>query len=177
MITYARKRSVTSRMQCKESVILLSCLWILGLVCGLYFVSSADSLLFEPFYVASFNRTSIFGILVVTLLPIAVSAIAAYFSVPVLIYALCIFKAFCFSTVLCGVVLVFGYSGWLIRFLLVFSESFMVGLLFWLWYNILSSERNTVHRDLLISTAIAAAIGTVDYFLVSPYLAVLMHYS
>lgn len=177
MISYARKRFVTSRIQCKESVILLSFLWLIGLVCGLYFASSLDYSLFEPFYVASYTRPSFSGILVVTILPIAVTAIAAYFSAPVLIYTLCIFKAFSFSFGLCGVISVFGYSGWLIRLLLLFSDSCMAVLLLWLWCRILSLKHYTVHRDLLICTAISAAVGTVDYFLVSPYLEILMHYS
>lgn len=177
MISYARKRLVSTRIQCKESVILLSVLWTLGLVCGLYFVSSTDSLLLESIYMAASARPSFFGILVITLFPIAISAVSVYSSASVLIYLFCVLKAFCFSFVLCGVISVFGYSGWLIRSLLLFSDSCMVVLLFWLWYRILLSKRNTVHRDLWIGTAIAAAVGTIDYFLVSPYLEILMHYS
>ncbi len=177
MVLYARNSSAKVRMQCKESVIILSFLWVMGLICGLYLVASSDSMLLEYFYAASGTRPSIAGILVVIFLPIAVSAIAAYFSAPVLIYGICFFKAFCFSFALCGVVSVFGYSGWLVRLLLLFSDSCMAVLLFWLWCKFLSLKRNTVHRDLLICVAIAAIVGTVDYFLVSPYLVILMHYS
>lgn len=176
MILYARRSSAMVWMQCKESVIPLSCLWALGLVCGLYFVSASDIFLFELFHDASSSHPSFVGILVVTFLPIIISAIAAYFAVPLLIYALCFLKAFCFGFGLCGIVSVFGYSGWLIRLLLLFSDSGMAVLLFCLWCRILSHNFNAVHRDFLIITAGAAVIGTVDYFLVSPYLAMLMNY-
>lgn len=176
MILYARRRPLVAISQCKESVILLSFLWILGLVFGLYFVASMDNSLLETFYIASINRPSIFSILFVSLLPIAVSATAVFCSGPVLIYALCILKAFCFSVSLCGVISVFGYSGWLLRLLLLFSDSCMVVLLLWLWCRILLSKHNSVLRDLLICTAIAVAVSMVDYFLVSPYLGILMHY-
>lgn len=176
MILRARRSFATVRMQCKESASLLSVLWSLGLVCGLFFVSLLDDFLFELFYDASINRPLLLGILVVTILPIAVSAIAVYCSAPLLIYVLCILKAFCFSFGLCGVVAVFGYSGWLIRLLLLFSDSCMAILLFWLWYRVLSPNHKAVLRDLLICSAIAAIIGMVDYFLVSPYLVVLMNY-
>lgn len=176
MILHARKSYAAVLMQCKESVVLLSFLWTLGLVCGLYFVSLLDGFLFDLIIDASNNHPSILGILVVTALPIVITAIAAYCSAPLLIYALCIFKAFCFSVGLCGVAAVFGYSGWLIRLFLLFSDSCMAILLFWLWCRILSPDRSAIQRDLLICSAIAATVGLVDYFLVSPYLAVLMNY-
>ena len=177
MILSARKSSTVVRMQCRESVILLSFLWALGLACGLYFISSSDAYLYDLFYSASCNRISILGILVVIFLPIAISAIAVFCSAPFLIYTLCIFKAFCFSVVLCGVVAAFRYSGWLVRLFLLFSDSSIAVLLFWLWCRILSPDHNAIHRDFMISSAIAAGVGLVDYFLVSPYLALLMNYS
>lgn len=176
MVRYARKPSVLPRFQRKGSIVILAFLWILGLVCGLYIVSAAGDSISSLMGAICYNRVSIVGLAAVLFLPLVITAIAAYFSAPALIYIFCSFKALCVGCCLYGVVLVFGYSAWLIRLLLFFSDSIIAVLILWLWYRYLYLVRDTVWRDLTICAAVAGAIGIIDYFLVSPYLVMLMNY-
>ena len=176
MLHCAGKSPAMRKLICKECVILLPVLWVIGFAVGLYFLTIMDSGLQELFYSASVCSVSVVGMLISAFLPIFISAIAAYFSVPVLIYALCFFKAVCYSFVLCGIVTAFGYSGWLIRLMLLFTDSAITVLLFWLWHKLLSSDCCFTGQAFLICAAVAVAICAIDYFLVSPYLIMLMNH-
>ena len=177
MLHHTGKNSAFFDALCRETFIPLSVSWMLGLAFGLYFVLLTDDLISDLLYSASCYRISIVGMFLVIFLPIVISLIAAYFSAHFLIYLLCFCKAVSFSLVLCGIAVTFGHSGWLIRSLLLFSGSAAVIPLLWFWHNLLTPGCCSAKRDFLICTAIAAAISAVDYFLVSPYLAMLMNYS
>lgn len=176
MFSYIRKDTVFKDIACKEKVI-LSTLWIIGFVCGLYFVLSADCASSDFFLSATRTPVSVLGIFTVAFLPIIISAISIFCALPFLIYTLCFCKAFSYGFVCLNIALTFGYSGWLIRLLLLFSSTCTSMSLFWLWHSGLSRNRITVQHDFIICIVIAAAIGIVDYFMVSPYLAVLMNYT
>jgi len=176
MFPYAKRPSVKSPAQCRNGVILLSVLWVLGLIFGLFFISSSDSTIVNSLYSASLIRPSFIGTLVVFLLPIAVTALAAFFASSFLIYLLCFFKALCYSLVLFGVVVTFGYSGWLIGFLFLFSGSCVSALMLWVWFRVFACNFANAYFDLLICSIISVLISLIDYFLVSPYLVMLLNY-
>ncbi len=177
MLQVSQKTSVFSRLQCKSSVITLLVLWSLGFICGLYVALSESDLLLPLIQNATITRQSIFGVIAVIFIPIAVSGISIYCSAPVIIYIYSIFKGFCFSFCLCCVATVYGHASWLVRILLLFTDSCSIVFLLWLWYRCLCLESHIVRKDLRFCTILLTAIGLVDYFFVSPYLVLLMNYS
>ena len=176
MQTHIRRTNIAGFFQCKERVILLFIFWIIGLICGLYFVSFSDYQVLEPFRWSPYCVPSFWGIMLATILPVLVSAVAVFCSAPILIYIFSILKAFSFGTCLCGIIAVFGQSGWLIRFALLFSDNVMAVVSIWLWVRCLSLNRFVIAKELLVSAAIAVGLCFVDFFLISPYLAYLMNY-
>ncbi len=166
-----------TRLQWKSSVIILLILWLLGFVCGLYFVSSEYDLFYGYMTKTVLVRQSVWGILTVIYNPLIVCSICIYFSAPVIIYIYCAFKAFCFSCCLCCVAMIFGQSAWLVRLLLFFSDNWSVLLTLWLSGRFLLDKSAVTRKDILFCTIILTAIGLADYFLVSPYTALLMNYS
>lgn len=176
MVKYAQKSPSVLGTQCKGSVILLSFLWMVGLVCGLYFISSSGDWITGLFTCVAGSRQSILGLLAVVCIPLIVSAIAIYFSAPALIYIYSVIKAFSFGCSLCGIAITFRHSSWLVRLLLLFSDTGLVVLMLWLWCRMLYKNRFSVRKDLVFCIAASAVIGIIDYFLVSPYFAMLMNY-
>lgn len=176
MVKYAQKLQSTSWFQCKGSVILLSFLWTIGLVCGLYFISSSGDYVTGLFACVSGSRQSVLGLLAVICVPLIISAISIYLPIPALVYVYAVIKAFSFGCCLCGIAITFGQSGWLVRLLLLFSDTCLVVMMLWLWCRMLYNNRFSVRKDLLFCIAASAVIGMIDYFLVSPYLAMLMNY-
>ncbi len=177
MIRFAQRSLLRSRSQRKGSILMLALIWVLGLACGLYIVSSAGDFLSSLMSVISAEHASIVGLAVVLFLPLAITAFAAFFSSPAIIYLFCGFKAICLGCCLGGVTLAFGCSAWLIWTLLFFSNSASVALMLWLWYRYFCLGSYTFRRDLMICIAAAVAVGIIDHFLVSPYLAMLINYS
>ena len=121
MVKCIQKSPAIPQIKCRGSVVLLFFLWSLGLVCGLYFISSAGDSVIYLFSNVSYSRSSILGLLAVIFVPVIISAIAIYLSVPALIYVYSVIKAFCYSCCLCSIAAAFGQSAWLIRFFLLFS--------------------------------------------------------
>ena len=176
MVKYALKSRSLPVTQCKGSVILLAFLWTVGLVCGLYFISSSGEWVAELFSCVCGSRQSLLGLLAIICIPLIVSAISIYLPVPVLIYIYSVIKAFSFGCCLCGVAITFRQSSWLVRLLLLFSDTGLVVLMLWLWCRILYKNRFSVRKDLVCCIVAFAVIGIIDYFFVSPYLAMLMNY-
>lgn len=167
---------ILSNHRCKGHVILLAFLWISGLLCGMFFISAAGDLFSSLMYAAAFCRVSIVGLAAVLLFPLIVSAVAVYMAVPAFVLPICFLKAFCYGCVLFVSSAAFGNAGWLMRILLLFSDSCMMVPLHWFWCRHLSGRRDSLKRDLTVCVVLAAFIGSVDYFLVSPYLVELMNY-
>ena len=148
-----------------------------GFSMGIYLARTMQDSMFSLMRAVAFSRVSIVGLFVLLFLPLLLSAAAVYFSIPAMVLPLSFCKGFCMGYCALGILFVFGSASWLVRLLLMFSDCFMILPLSWFWIRHISGCRNMLRRDFLICSAIAIVIGIVDYFLVSPFLVMLMNYS
>lgn len=145
--------------------------WFSGLVFGSFLAVSADNSFASLMRAASERRVSIVGLLVVTLLPFLFSAFAVYLSQPRLLLPVAFCKAASVSQVALGIGASYGSAGWLMRFLLMFSDLCVVPLLFFYWLRYISGERRFGLSPVLLFLAAVMMIVSVDIRFVSPVLA------
>lgn len=155
-------------------VLLLALFWCIGLLCGCAASRQAEAYLVPLMSAAAAHRVSIVGLLAVLLLPLLFSAFAVFISEPRLLLAAAFLKAFTFGFTAWGITVAFGMAGWLIRSLLLFSDCCMLPFLFWFWLRHISGERAAVRNDLAVCTAVAVLVGSIDFWKVSPFLALLI---
>ena len=160
--------------RCSWCAIILAFSWIAGLLCGLFFVSKAAEPLSLLMHTAVYNHITLFGLAAVLFLPLIASAAAVYLGAHILIFPICFIKSFAFGVCLCGVSVAFGSAGWLVRVLLLFSDSCMIVVLLWFWYRHLTGDRSVLRRDTVLCAAVALFVGLVDYLFVSPFFAGLL---
>lgn len=156
--------------RCKKPMFLLACAFLFGLISGVLFSMSASDALFPTMRAAVFGCVSIPGLLSATLLPFLFSAFAVYISCQKLLIPIAFCKAFVFAFVGTGILGAFGSAGWLVRLLLMFSDVASLPLLWWYWQKSLSGSGRFV-RNTAIAAGFALLIGSVDYCVVSPFLA------
>ena len=154
----------------KYAVSCLACSWILGLFFGLWAVRYTA---FDPSVLrASFLNYTPISIISVALLPVLISVLAVFTEQSWLVLVVGFLKAFGFSYVSYLVTSGYGAAGWLIQFLVMFSDCLSLPFLWWFWCVLLKSER--LCGSLLFPAAIAAtAIGILDFRVISPFLSTL----
>ena len=155
--------------------LLLVSVWILGLFLGCYFASRIPADTVSLMRSVTDDRLSIVAIILVLILPLFMSAILLRITMPVLIFPLVLIKAFCFSFCSYGLVIAFADAGWLVRWLLVFSDSCIVVLLLWFWFRNIAGDRRTLKADLAVCSIASALIVFFDYLIVSPFTQMLFH--
>ena len=116
------------------------------------------------------NHVTVIGLASVLFLPLIASVVAVHFNAHILIIPICFIKALTFGICLSGISVAFGGSGWLMRILMLFSDSCMIVLLLWFWCRHLTGKGNMLMWDAAVCAGAAFVIGLFDYFLVSPFL-------
>ena len=160
----------------KQPVYRLCLVWLSGLLLGTFFAVGLDDSFSSLMRPSLSDGVSIFRQLATVCLPFLFAAYAVSINKPGLLLALCFVKAFCFS--FCGMLIysAFGSAGWLVRYLLQFTDILSAPILF--WYCLGHVDRPyRAKRDLLICASLSALIVCIDYFAVSPFLAELIDYS
>lgn len=158
-------------LRCKGPKVLLACAWFLGLVTGILFSISASDSLFPTMRAAVSGCVSISGLLSAMLLPLLFSAFAVYISQPLLLIPIAFLKALIFSFLGMSIMAAYGSAGWLVRFLLMFSDCMMLPFLWWYWLQAISCPRRAAVRNTALVFVIAVMIGSFDYCVISPFLA------
>ena len=159
------------KLSCRVSPFLLAVFFFLGHFLGVCFSLGAGDSFFLMMRMAAFTPVSISGLLSAATLPFLFSAVAVYFKRPVLLLSVAFMKAFCFSCVGLGVIACFGSAGWLIWFLLQFSDCCAMPLLYWYWRRHI---RGNGAFDWAVSMMLLSAlllVGAFDYCVISPFLA------
>lgn len=154
----------------KDSVAFLAFPWISGLVTGVVTSYFAGNSFFSLMRSVISSPVSIVGLLSAMLLPLLFSAFAVYISSPWLLIPTVFLKGFFYAYLCFGILLCFGDAGWLIRLLLIFSDTLMLPVFWMYWIRGLRGGRS----DLLIRTApafsTALLIGSIDFSVISPFL-------
>lgn len=153
----------------------LALFWICGILCGasLFLMAGSSNASLMRGLVS--GSVSIVGLLGVTVLPFLISAYAVSISEPKLLFPVCFGKAFCFSYVSAGILWSFGSAGWLIRWLLMFSEFLTLPVLYGYWQRHISGKHPFSGMETGCILALLILIGSVDYRCISPFLAMLIN--
>ena len=167
-------RKILSFISCKMNWIILAVVWLIGLFVGMYLGSNADNSYFLLMRMALNTRVSIVGLLGISCLPFLLSAYAVYLGKPKLILLVCFCKAVLFTSCGYAVLISFGSAGWLIRLLLQFSDIVLLPLYCWFSIRHIHGKETTLKRDTAVCILAAACAGSIDYCLVSPFLAMLI---
>lgn len=159
----------------KGSLYFLAFSWFSGLVCGIATFSSAAAFLIPQMRGSLYGSASIVSLLCVTCLPFLFSAFAVYLSKPQFLLLICFCKAFCFGFVHLGVQLAFGSAGWLLRWLLCFSDSVTAPLLYLYWLRHLDGFRDFSGLEAAFFLSLAVLCASFDFVKISPFLADLIY--
>ncbi len=160
-------QATTSRIQ-------LSALWILGLAAGIVLAFQTDSAFHALMRRAFASPVSIVGFAVVFGLPFLFTAFAVMISQPGILLLAAFGKAFSFGFIACTLELAFAPAGWLLRLLFLFSDLASLPALLWLWQRGLEPEKPQFWRDALCYGVFCFLVGSLDYYIVSPSLVMLI---
>lgn len=158
----------------KNAAVYLACAWCAGLLSGCIFGTVSASFPFSLMRTAMLRPVSIFGLLTVLYLPLLFSAFAVYISQIWLLIPICFLKAFAFSFLAAACSVQQASGGWLLRFLLLFSDCLAIPLLYWVWYRACCrSRRDALYSD-LVAGFLLLPIGAMDFLYISPFLSNLL---
>ena len=165
-----------SRISRKYSIFFLAFLWVLGFLFGLDMAQCAGDSYFLLMRGAFVGAVSIVNLLIVSLLPFLLSAIAVYIHSYPLLAVLCFIKSFSFAFVSSGVLFAGDRGGWLIRILFMFSDLFSMVLLWICWIVCAKKQVSGGFCAILLCGFITVCIVFLDYVYVSPFLAGLFEF-
>ena len=148
--------------------------FLLGIAVGASLSALVQNSLFTWICSASFGQASFLGLAVVLTGPLLVSFLAFYFTVPILILPIAFMKAVIFGFCGCCILFAYGDAGWLVRLLLLFSDSTMLTALCWYWLKHLDGTRFGLKQNTLLCLLSALIIGITDYMYISPFAAILL---
>lgn len=154
---------------------LLACCWCVGLLAGACSAASISNSFFLLMRAAQ-SGVSIFGLLMTALLPFLFTALAVFLSEPRLFLPIAFCKAFSFAYCGVGIGLAYGLAGWLVRFLLLFSDGCLIPVLYWFWLKHISDLRRSAPIELASGCGFAILAGLLNYGLISPLTAMLIHF-
>lgn len=155
-------------------VFLVAAFWLFGLVAGVWFINltSFSSLMYSVYY----PRISIIGLIFSLAIPFIISYILLRFFNFYFILPIIFSKAFSFICSYGAIMIAYGNAGWLVSGMLLFSDFFVVVLLLFVWYYSATGECCNPRRQATLYVLIPTLIGCYDYFVVSPYVAMLLNY-
>lgn len=155
----------------------LAVCWICGLLCGVIFVSTAGIPLSPRMRPGLGAPVSIRRMLCTSLLPFFLTAVALLASGPVFLYGLAFGKAFSLACAGLLVSCLWDGGAWLARGLVCFTGTLAAPLLYGFWLRCLSGPRFALTPPRAAWLAcMAAALGSIDYFIIAPLLARLIYF-
>lgn len=160
----------------KGNTVFLALFYFLGLLSGAVFCISSGHIISSLMRSVPGGTVSIVGLLCVTALPFLLSAFAVFVSEPRLVFLICFGKSFLFCVISLGLVAAYGSAGWLIRWLLMFSDSLGMPVLYLYWLRILSSWDKPPLCETFVFGSLFLLIGSIDYCLISPFWSGLIHF-
>lgn len=156
-----------NRRSCKMILILV---WCGGLLLGALGASGASNSINSLMRACVDSRVTIVGLLSVPLLPFLFSAVAVYLSISWLIYPIGFVKAFCFGFCACAVTIAYGSAGWLMMYLLLFTDCLTLPVLCWFWIRHVDGNKGRLWGDGVACMLWFVLIGSFDFWVVLPLL-------
>ena len=155
----------------KAYTLFLAFFWFAGIFSGILISRHADSTVLSLMRSAVDSAVSIVGLLSAACLPFLLSALAVSLSGPGWLLPVGFVNGFLYSYVSMTVFRSFGFSGWLLRPLLCFSMVSVAPALYCFWLRLISAGRESFFSETAFFLSLALLIGSVDYSLISPFLA------
>ncbi len=158
----------------KMTSLLLAFCWCSGLFCGIFAFLNWGIENISWMRSAPYGAVSIVSLVEITLIPFLISALAVCFSMAWVIYPVCFCKAVLLSFVSMGVMQAFADAGWLMRWLLLFSDLLGAPLLYGFWLRHLPGKPVATVWETGLCLAAITLLGSVEMRIVSPFLASLL---
>ena len=144
--------------------------WVLGLMVGGIMFRYGGGNLVSVMPLAARSQPSIFGLLACALFPLLLCAYAVYIGIPLLLYGICFLKAVAFAYLSQAVFTAFGNAGWLLRWLLLFTDTFAAAALYHYCHRHISGVRKWTIRHFSAYAGFVAVVSMVDHRVVSTLL-------
>ncbi len=159
-----------SKLQdCRQNLCALALCAVSGAGLGALFAGASGDSYVLLMRMAASRPVSIFGSAVSVFLPFLISVFLITHSKPWLVYLICGIRFFLFSAAGFALARSFGSAGWLVRLLLQMPDLFLIPVL--IWFSLLSFAGKCTKRVMICCILLAAAIGMLDYCVISPFLA------
>ena len=151
-----------------KHILLPAFFWMGGLLVGILQAANAEDSILSLMRTGIFSGVSIVTLCVARLLPVIISALA-FCIAPVLILPIVFYKAASYGYVATCISYAFQNAGWLMRFLVTFSDGCICAVLLWLWIRYMSAFRAAHHYAALISGLCVISICIFDYCVLIPF--------
>ncbi len=168
-------RYVLSLCQRKGCYFFLAFFYLSGLLLGITIAFTAGDVNLNLMRGIPHASVSIVGSLCITILPFLLSAIAVSISKPWLLLVISFAKGFLFSFIAFTAMQSFGNAGWLIRCLLCFSDGLFLPVLYFYWLRRISGRSTASCCETMLFLPLAVLIGSIDFRIISPFLARLIN--
>lgn len=157
-------------------IISLLLLWIIGLIFGAYLAFSYSAFALQTFRCALSVRPASLSILLVSIFPVAITALALWYPAFFPCFLLILFEGFCRG--FCGMIVAIAttHSAWLLRSLFMFGSSLTSVLVWLLLLRFCNSKGTNFAKNVFYSLALSCLIAAIDIFFISPLLADLAKY-
>lgn len=154
-------------------ITLIFIFWLAGLLSALLILRRTSLPLMYPLRV---ERISIVGMIVSLILPFILSYILLNKGYFYLVLPIIFLKALGYMFCFCCISNNFGAAGWLVRLLLLFSDTIAVLLLLHSCYQYVTGNRNSLFRYFQIAILVLIICGCLDYYIISPFIMMLINY-
>lgn len=154
----------------RAGALLLAVCWLFGVLLGFCAALSAGYALLGLVRDATVESAPLFRVIAVAVIPFLLTALASLLRQHWLIYVLCFFKAFAFGFCAVSISAAYGSAGWLVRFLLLFSDYLTIPVMY--YFCVRQIKDSAFHADInFVSILIYTfAVGAIDYCFIIPFL-------
>lgn len=155
--------------ECRQNLCALALIAVMSAGLGALFAGTSGDTYILLMRMAANRPVSIVGSAVSVFLPFLVSLFIITHSKPWLVYLICGIRIFLFSSAGLALERSFASAGWLVRLLLQMPDLCLIPML--IWFSLLSLAGSCTKRVVACCILLAAAIGMLDYCVISPFLA------
>lgn len=171
---YKRFRKIIPIIMRDADVLTLACILLFGYLIGTFLAIETLVNFYTLMRSAANSPVSIVGSLISAFLPFLLAFATVHYKKPALLLLILFCKAIVFSHCSMCCYLAFGSGGWLVRLLLLFSEILIFPVLCRFAILYIGQPKHLRRCDVLICTAAAIFVAIINFYFISPYLAMLI---
>lgn len=138
-----------------------------GILCGTYFCFRSDFSLLPLMRVSPSGSVSIVSLYLILFLPFLLSLVSCVLD-SVLLFPICYCRAFLFAYIQTGFIFCFCSEGWLLRWLILFSDGMGLTMLYLFWVRVIQKGECGFGTVSLFCAAFLV-IGLLDFYIILPY--------